>query len=245
MKYALSMLTVAVSLPLCAPAIADNALDPTTSSAGVSLEVGVLDREITLATNQPVFDVNADGAVGGVNAHIQTGPFFRGEVRVLSGELDFDTSVGEVEETTTFAEGRGTLGMEAAGGRFYSGAGITYHTTDFSGTDWNTTTLYVPVGFAKSSAVGDRWTARTTIEGRVSVAGEEELDDVPAVGDVTFDHGVGYGARFAMTFQHDSGVSIGAFIETVEPGDTDEEFGALEAEEISNSTAGVRVGWSF
>lgn len=244
MKYTLSAFVVA-ALAFAAPAGARDALDPTTASAGVAFEASALDREITLSAGVPLLDVNADGAVAGINAHVQTGAFFRGELRALTGDLDFETNIGETTKENTFLEARGTVGTEAGGGRVYTGAGVTYQTVDFSGLDWNTTTLYVPVGFAKANRVGEAWTARTTIEGRVSVAGEEELEDVPTVGNVTFDHGVGFGARFDMTFQHDSGFAIGGFVETVQPGDTDEEFGTLKAEEISNSRAGIHVGWMF
>lgn len=241
MKIAPVALAVPVYILILLPASADDALDPRNASAGVGVEVSSFNRDINFAG----LDIGADGPMVGVHGHFKSGTFLRGDLRAATGNVDVGANNVETNEDMDFAEARGTLGMELNEGRLYTGLGVTYYRSEFFGIDWNTTSAYVPFGYVKSNSVSKNWSARTRFEGRVAIAGEEEMEGLPVFGDVTFDHGIGVGARIEFAFRNkNSGLQLGVFVENLQPGDTEDEFG-IEVEDINNTSAGIAAGVSF
>jgi len=236
------IVSVAVLLP-ASVTFAAGPLSPTESAAGIGGEVSFLDREATLSGPGVNEEIEGEGLLAGVHGYIQRGALFRGEFRLLGGELEFDGfGLDSDDETVTFAGLRGTFGTEAGGGRVYTGLGATRHEVDFPAVDWTTYSIYVPVGFSKAKAMSREWTALTTVELRAIVLGEEELDT--SVADETFDQGTGVGGRVAIQFRNTSGLEIQPFVDFMSPGDSDDESG-FEAQDIRNVSSGVRLNWTF
>jgi len=240
------------------PAHATDPLSPNDYAAAIGPEIAYASRAFTLAPtggSGGQTEVAAEGPMGGLYAYMQLGSLFRSEARILGGTLTFDEDTAasgrDEERSEAFGGVRATIGVQVGTGRLYLGAGGQRHETDIGpDAQWNSLSLYVPVGYAGTNHMGGGWWAQTTLEARFIVDGEEEFTGFARTGgDGEFERSGGYGARLAFRFRKPSaGIEIQPYIDAMQPDDTAEGSDGAQGqrlEELSNVAAGLRFNWVF
>ena len=231
------------------PASADEtAFSPVESSRGIGVELAGVHRSMDVAG----IETNANGSVGGVHAFIQHGPWLRIEGRALAGSLDYDVGTADRTESIAF------LGLRATGGvaldgrtRLFAGFGVDQLSSDspFGSGAGDVGAVYIPIGISRVGRTYPDWRALVTLEGRYIVYAREEIDNIPAVGDVEFSHTGGLGVALSISLRHDgSPLAIEPYIAYNRLTDSDIERVAGQNVRIENAgygRAGVRLDWRF
>lgn len=223
------------------------------SAFAASAGLGISATRLELDRTVDGADTSAAGGFAGVHGHWQRNARFRAEASLMSGSLDVDSpGQGPGAETATFFETRATWGIAMpAARRLYAGIGYEQVRGDspFGGGEGTSWSAYVPVGFAVTAPFRGQWSARVTLEGRINLAGAEEIDDVPGVGDVDYDRSGGFGVAFSVDFRpHGAPVSIEPYVKLVRPADTEtvEASGTQSrVTGLEDASGGVRVQWLF
>lgn len=181
MRILLALLLIA---PLTAMAQVDSgtaevsALSATNGIAGI----GVEPTRLTGDTQVFGSELEATGTLYGVNAPFQSGPLFRTEGRLLTGDIEHEIGGFEDQDRSILAEGEATFGFALyEQTRVFASVGYRYLETDISGSNFNldrkSRNLYIPVGLSNSGRVGDPgWVSNTTFKAGFIPWGEEDLD---------------------------------------------------------------------
>ena len=227
----------------------DGAFSPVESGSGIGAELAGVHRSMDVAG----IETNANGSAGGIHAFFQHGPWLRIEGRALAGGLDYEVD-GRPDRTESIA----FWGLRATGGvaldqrtRLFAGLGVDRLGGDspFGSGVGDVETVYLPVGVSRVGYTYPNWRALVALEGRYIVYAREEIDNIPAVGDVEFSHTGGLGVALSISFRRDgSPLAIEPYIAYNRLADSDTERVAGQSVRIENAgygRAGVRLDWRF
>jgi len=223
--------------------------------AGVGLDVIAVDRDLTIARggSQPDIDISERGSLAGIHAYFEPGHWLRLDGSLQAGSIEYSSSRASADQTesATGAAANATFGVDAEGTRLFVGVGGEGLTTDspFGDGDRVSWSLYLPLGMARGGPIHGPWRARVRVEARFVVAGGEEVDSVPGLGDVDLDRSGGWGLAASARFHHVAApVAIEPYLRLVEPADSETETvsdTAVRIEDIEQLAGGVRVAWRF
>lgn len=194
------------------------------------------------------------GTLYGVNAQFQTGPLFRTEGRLLTGDIEHEIGGFEDRNRSMLAEGEATFGFALyEQTRLFAGLGYRYLETDISGFNCNldrkSHNLYIPVGLSISGRVGDTgWVSNTTVKAGFIPWGEEDLDvnaQGLGSGNETFSRRSGFMVGFSAEVGTDPGpglITFEPFVRHFEQDETDTENG-IKVLDIGTAEFGLRVNY--
>ena len=193
----LCLLSTGLLALLTAAATASERLDPTAQSAALGGEVSVIDRELNLnASGVDVLAIDASGPFVGVSGYYRTSRLFRVEGRLLGGNIDVDSNNGVLDESGqgVLGELRATAGMQLyPQARLYAGLGAEQLYGDFDDVDYDSRSVYIPVGASAAKSMTTNWDLMTTLEGRLIIDGAEKISGITRIDDTTFARSGGFG----------------------------------------------------
>ncbi len=214
----------------------------------------MVDRDLTVSRGpptQPDIDVSERGSLAGLHAYFEPGDWLHLDGALQAGSIEYSTGGDEQTESAARAEVNATMGADAGGSRLFLGVGAERLTTDspFGEGDRASSSLYLPFGVSRSGPVDGDWYARVRVEARIVVAGREELDSVPGVGDIDVDRSGGGGLQATARLHHaGASVAVEPYLYLLEPADSESTTvsgTSVRLEDMERLAGGVRLIWQF
>lgn len=246
MPLALPALTAA--LLTAQTAIAAPPLSPSAHARGIGLEATGIDTSLEINGAE----VRANGTLGGIYAYLQRGTAFRAEGRLLAGSLDTDLGASGDSASVTLLDLQATLGRATASGvRLYGGLGLEHLSGDspYGSGDGESWSIYAPIGLSRADELTRDWRVLVSLEARLLLAGRDEIDDMPGLGDGEFDRDGGWGLGVSAQFHNrTAGIDVEPWLSVTRPASSEvETVGGtdVQLEEADTTAGGVRLTWSF